>query len=329
MAQSMTRVTPLAAWSAESVRLADALDAIEELHRSEAIPATRTSVMTLVIVATEQQSASRAVAAIHELGGRHPARVLTLLVEDPDGTAQQNLDAEVRLLGGEAEGHQLWFEEVELRVRGRVVDHLDSLIEPLTLPDLPVVVWFVDGLPERDDALLVAADALLVDARDFGEIDCFATLATLTEVGPVVDLSWMRLLPWRQMLAGLFDGPAFRPFVRGVHHAEVRGRTGPRYLLGGWLTDRLRLPLGSLHIDEGSHVSIRLVAEHNGRQATFEVVRRSDERVVHARAEIKGGAVSTSVVRLPPPTPAWGLAAALSRLERDPLYERALRRAIP
>jgi glucose-6-phosphate dehydrogenase assembly protein OpcA len=223
----------------------------------------------------------------------------------------------------------LWFEDVTLRVRGRVIAHLDSLIEPLTLPDLPMVVWFVDGLPRPGDSLLSASDVLLVDARDFGDVDCFAQLLELVPHVPIVDLSWVRLRPWREMLTGLFDGPAFKPFAQLVRHAEVAGKTGPRHLLGGWLLDRLALAPGELHLEADDHVLMRLRAVGpDGRAATFEVGRTGDERVVRAHAEVEGGPSSTAIVRLPEATPAWGLAAALSALHADPIYERALGRAL-
>jgi glucose-6-phosphate dehydrogenase assembly protein OpcA len=319
----------LSLWSEESVRVGDVLRALEDLRRPEPMPATRTSVLTLVIVATSRSSAVRAQAAVHELGGRHPARVLTLLLEDETAGAP-GIDAEVRLLGGTAEGHDLWFEDVELCVRGPVVGHLDSLIEPLTLGDLPVVAWFVDSLPAADDPLLAAADVLLVDARELGDVGYFPTLTTLCRRQPVVDLSWTRLRPWRELLAGRFEGPAFRPFVDHVRRAEVYGRTGPRHLLSGWLADRLELASAARHVEEAEHVTIRLHAElPSGARAVFEVVREGDVRRVRARADVVGGPTASAVVELPESTPAWGLADALAHLERDDVYERALQRAVP
>ena len=148
---------------------------------------------------------------------------------------------------------------------------------------------------------------------------------------PVVDLSWVRLQPWREVLAGLFEGPDFRPFVHHVRGAEVFGRTGPRHLIGGWLVDRLGLAPANLRLREHEHVTIRLHSELppglGGSSATFEVVRGDDRRVA-ARAAIAGGPTSSALVRLPEATPAWGLADALSRLDGDPTYERALGRAL-
>lgn len=324
----MAEPVTLSLWSEEDVRVGDVLSALESLRRPEPMPATRTSVLTLVIVASDRAAASRAQAAVHELGGRHPARVLTLVLDPSAGGGRGGggIDAEIRLLGGEAEGRALWFEDVVLDVRGPVVGHLDSLIEPFTIGDLPVAVWFVDSLPEPDDPLLSAADVLLVDARELDDAAELGVVRSLSERLPVVDLSWVRLWPWRVLLAGLFEGPAFGPFVRGVRRAEVAGRTGPRLLLSGWLADRLSLPPGTGHVEPAEHVSIRLwCGSDDGRTATFSVVREGDVRRVSARASVEGGPSASAVLQLPEDTPAWGLADALSGLERDPIYDAALR----
>jgi glucose-6-phosphate dehydrogenase assembly protein OpcA len=318
-------VTVLSLWSEDGVKVGDVLAALEDLRRPEPMPATRTSVLTLVIVAARRESAMLAQAAVHELAGRHPARVLTLVLDPASSEGERGIDAEIRLLGGSADGKAVWFEDIELDVHGPAVGHLDSLIEPLTLSDLPVVVWFVDGLPALDDPLLLAADVLLVDARELDDVAALASLAELCGRRVVVDLSWTRLRPWRELLAGLFEGPAFRPFVSSVRRSSVAGRTGPRLLLDGWLADRLGLPSTARHVEPSDHVRITLWCEGG---ATFSVVREGDVRRVVARASIEGGPSVEAVVQLPESTPAWGLADALSHLERDDVYERALRRAV-
>ena len=321
-------VTTLSRWAETGVRLDRVLDVLEELRRPEPMPATRTSVLTLCIVGTDAEAVERARAAVHELGGRHPARVLHLVLDPDAADGPPGIDADIRLLGGEAEGHGLWFEEVELVVHGPATGHLDSLLEPLTLADLPVVAWFVDAPPSPGDPLLDAADVLLVDSRALGGVDTFPPLSEVASAHPVVDLSWVRLRPWRELLAGLFEGPDFRPFVHHVQNATVAGRTGPRHLIGGWLLDRLDLPTADLHLEPAEHVSIRLQAQlPDGRRGTFEVA-RGDERRVDARADVAGGPTAASVLELPEATPAWGLADALAHLERDPVYERALGRAL-
>ena len=321
-------VTTLSVWSEEAVRLDTVLAALEELRRPEPMPSTRTSVLTLCIVGADTGNVERAKAAVHELGGRHPARVLHLVLDPTASGGAPGIDAHIALLGGEAEGRELWFEDVELVVRGAATAHLDSIVEPLTLADLPVVAWFVDAPPQPSDPILASADVLLIDSRELGGLECFGTLSTLVRGHPVVDLSWVRLRPWRELLAGLFEGPDFRPFVHHVRRAEVAGRTGPRHLVGGWLLERLGLPRSALHLEADDHVSIRLHAElPDGRTGRFEAV-RGDSRRVEARADVDGGPTAAAVVELPEATPAWGLADALSRLEHDPTYERALARAL-
>jgi glucose-6-phosphate dehydrogenase assembly protein OpcA len=318
-------VTTLSLWSDENVRIATVLEALDSLRRPEPMPPTRTSVLTLVVVARTMSSADRTAAALHELAGRHPARVLTLVVDEQSNEAC--IDAQLALLGSEAEGHPVWFEDVRLDVRGPVAGHLDSLIEPFTIPDLPVVAWFVDRLPDAHDPLLTAADVLLVDARDFGDTECFALLAALRD-RPVVDLSWHRLRPWRELLASLFDPPAARRFLHAIRSVRVEGRTGPRHLLGGWLTSRLHVPTATVHLVEADHVTIEVIAEIDGRRGVFGVARESDAAVVRAQRRIEHGPSAEMFVPLPEPTPAWGLAAALSALERDEVYEAALDAAI-
>ncbi len=321
----MAEPVTLSVWSDENVKVADVLAAIDDLRKPERLPPFRTTVMTLVVLASRHANAEWAMTAVHELGGRHPARTLLLLTE-PYG--EPGVDAEVRLLGGSAGGTDLWFEDVALTVRGAVTEHLDSLVEPFTVADLPVVTWFVDRLPDPRDAMLRASDVVVVDARGFGDNECFAVLAALLRERPVVDLSWVRLTPWRALLAGLFDGRETRPFLDGVQHVRVEGKRGPRHLLAGWLADRLSLDLTRIELVDALHVSIAVDAAAGGRAARFEVTRASDERLVTSTASIRGGPETSSVVTLPDATPAWGLPDALSHLERDPVYEGALRVAL-
>ncbi|HEX4980019.1 MAG TPA: glucose-6-phosphate dehydrogenase assembly protein OpcA [Acidimicrobiales bacterium] len=318
-------VTTLASWAEEDVRLATVLGALDELRRPEPMPATRTSVLTMVVVASAEREADRAVVALRELGGRHPARVVALLARP--GTREPRIDASVVLLGAASGDRPVWFEEVHLDVSGPVTDHLDSLIEPFTIADLPVVAWFVHDLPAPSDPLLAAADVVLVDARDFGESECFSTLLSLRG-RPVVDLSWHRLRPWRALLASLFDPPRVRPFLRGIRSVTVEGKTGPRHLLAGWISSRLGVPSTEVHLREGEHVTMEVVAEVDGTRARFVVARAGDERIVVARAAVDGEPAVELAVPLPDPTPAWGLASALSNLERDHVFEESLVAAV-
>lgn len=316
----------IASWSAEDTTIGPVLDALDKLRCQGDRRATRTAVMTLVVVGHRPEELERTMEGLRELGARHPARVVALELGD-DTHARLGAGLEIHAFSA-AEGRGSSFDVVRLSVSGPVTRHLDSLIEPFTLPDLPVVSWFVDALPQADSAVLAASDVAMVDARDFGGPSCFATVAAISRVRPVIDLSWVRLKPWRSTLRSLFDAPVLAPFTGHVTSAVVRGKAGPRHLLAGWLADRLDLPLSAFHLHEADHAEVVLHAATDGRTATVGVHRGGHARLLRATATVDGGPSLSSSVPLPPAGPAWGLAEALSRLQRDPLYEAALGAAL-
>lgn len=312
-------VVPLAAWEERGVSMGAVLEALGRLRHAGDRMATRTSVVTLVAVARNEGERQRACDAAETLGGHHPGRTI---VVQTDEDAQPGLDARVRLLKGEAVGMPVWSEELTLTVRGPAARHLDSLVEPLTLPDPPLAVWYVGTWPEPDDPLCDAAQVVLVDSKELGAVDAFADLLPISRKRTLIDLSWVRLTPWRLLLASLFEGPVYRPYVQRVERAEVRGKPGVRHLLGGWLTDRLELE--DVRLTDAQHASMHLTADGG----EFEVRREAEQRLVHASARLRAGPGHEELLPLPDMTLSWSLAEALSDLEGDPVYDRALEAAI-
>lgn len=307
-------VAPVDGWTGEGVTVGEVLSALDGLRRASSFGATRTSVVNLVVVAASGADADRAAHAISGLGGRHPGRTIVLVPGPVEGS---RVNATVALLGGEVDGHSVWSEHVALTVCGPLWSHLDSLIEPLTLPDLPVVVWYVSALPAVADPLVGAADVLLVDSKELGDVGCFAGLAELARRHVVVDLSWSRLRPWRELLAAVYRGEA-------ATHAEVSGKEGPRHLLAGWLSSRLALGRAVFTLADARHVSVRLT----GPGVAYWVDREGDERLVRAGAAVENGPSFADVLPLPDESLPWSLAAALTHLERDRVWEQALRASL-
>lgn len=305
----------------EHVRVGAVLDALDDLRRSSAVGATRASVVNLVVVAGSAASADRACGAVAGLGGRHPGRVLLLV---PGAAGGSLVDARVELVQSSVDGQALWSEQVRLTVCGPLWEHLDSLVEPFTLPDLPTAVWWTGTLPGLADPLLGAADVVLVDSKEGGGSAAVAAVAELARRRTVVDLSWARLRVWRELLAALFEGPVFGRYAGAVRHATVEGKEGPRTLLAGWLSARLGLDRASVTLADARHVSVRLRAEG----ATFSVVRAEGSRSVSADAVVDGGPSHHDVLSLPDESLSWSLADALTHLRRDRVWEQALRGAL-
>jgi glucose-6-phosphate dehydrogenase assembly protein OpcA len=322
----VTATQSLGTWAEENTSVGAVEEAVGNLRRKGVRGAVRTAVLTLVALVDGDQSESAFVVdTVREMSARHPTHAI-VITTDPG--APRGLDAEVQLHAVDREGSSVCFEDVLLHVRGPAAGHLDSVVEPFTLPDLPCVVWLPTRLPTLDERILGAADRVIVDSRFLGETSVFGDLVAVSRRLPVTDLSWVRLTPWRELLAGLFEGGEFRPFVHGVRSVTVVGKTGPRHLLGGWLVSRLGLKPAAVHFEEGEHVSMDVVAEHDGRTARFSVERRSDEREVHASAEIAGGPSHRRTLRLRDRSAARVLGLALARMGHDPVWEQAVAAAV-
>lgn len=314
-------VITLGSWDAEETNVGAISGALSDLRRGEQRTATRTAVLNLVVMATNATEVERAEAATHRLAGRHPGRTITIR---PDGPAEGpgRMDATVHLQGADAEGLSVWWEEIDVRIQGGLIRHLDSIVEPLVIADLPVAVWFTGRVPAADDSLVRVADALLVDSRQV-ETDGFAALARLERARGLVDLSWIRLRPWRLLLGSMFDPPEAQLFLRGVKRARIAGKDGPRRLLAGWLAAQLGLRPSAFTLVPARHVGITLTAMSEGRDATFTVERREGERLVRAVTSI-GGSSHEDVVALVDDSLPWSLSHALTHLRRDRVYGEAL-----
>jgi glucose-6-phosphate dehydrogenase assembly protein OpcA len=214
---------------------------------------TRTSVLTLVVVAPRPETAERAMDAINLLAGRHPSRALVVAPGDPDGpsTIDAHIFAQCHL--SDRGVSETCTEQVLLRTGGEIDQHLPNVIAPLLIHDLPVVLWWPDDPPigsHQFRDLLETCDRLLVDSgafRDDGARRLSALGAVVAGRTPVVyDIGWMRLALWRELLAGLFDHPLLAPELASVRALRVDvARPGEVFRVAkaaefvGWLADRL------------------------------------------------------------------------------------------
>ncbi|MEU6918787.1 glucose-6-phosphate dehydrogenase assembly protein OpcA [Streptomyces olindensis] len=196
-------------------------------------------VLTLVIV-TDEENAYDALKAASDASREHPSRTLVVIKRvsrSPRDRTQSRLDAEVRV-GAEAGTG----ETVVLRLYGEVVDHAQSVVLPLLLPDAPVVVWWPVNAPldPAKDPLGALGQRRVTDT--YASEQPVRDLATRsgTYTPGDTDLSWTRITPWRSMLAAALDQVACE--VRAV---EVEGEEfNPSCeLLAMWLADRLDVPV--------------------------------------------------------------------------------------
>ncbi|MDJ0461750.1 glucose-6-phosphate dehydrogenase assembly protein OpcA [Streptomyces sp. H27-C3] len=196
-------------------------------------------VLTLVIV-TDEENAYDALKAANEASHEHPSRTLVVIKRvsrSPRDRAKARLDAEVRVGADAGTG-----ETVVLRLYGEVINHAQSVVLPLLLPDAPVVVWWAVNAPldPAKDPLGALAQRRVTDTyaaeHPIQELSARADTYTPGDT----DLSWTRITPWRSMLAAALDQVQCE-----VTSVEVEGEEfNPSVeLLAMWLAGRLAVPV--------------------------------------------------------------------------------------
>ncbi|MGX1473740.1 UNVERIFIED_CONTAM: glucose-6-phosphate dehydrogenase assembly protein OpcA [Streptomyces canus] len=269
-------------------------------------------VLTLVIV-TDEENAYDALKAANDASREHPSRTLVVIKRvsrSPRDRTQSRLDAEVRVGADAGTG-----ETVVLRLYGEVVDHAQSVVLPLLLPDAPVVVWWpVDApLDPAGDPLGALAQRRVTDTYSSEQPVRELTARADTYTPGDTDLSWTRITPWRSMLAAALDQVTCK-----VDAVEVEGEEfNPSCeLLAMWLADRLDVPVKRslsggpgltavrLHTDSGPIVLDRA----DGSLATLSIQGQPDRAVALKRRDT-----------------AELIAEELRRLDPDDTYASALR----
>ena len=215
---------------------------------------TRSSVLTLIVVAPRPETIDRAMSTVNTLAARHPSRSIILSPSDPDGPA--SFDAHVYAsCQAPANGDtEVCTEEILIKVGGELAQHLSSAVAPLLIHDLPAVLWWPDDVPfGRADFLdlSVECDTLFVDSGHFRD-NGLARLSGMAaaEAGGIVvhDVSWMRLMLWRELLASCFDHPLLSKELKTLTRIRVDlarpGRTvrlARAMLFVGWLMSMLKM----------------------------------------------------------------------------------------
>ncbi|HEY7831696.1 MAG TPA: glucose-6-phosphate dehydrogenase assembly protein OpcA [Solirubrobacteraceae bacterium] len=175
--------------------------------------------------------------------GRYHASRTIVLSYDPK---RERVDAHASLAAaGDPEAGQLALlrETVVVEIGERHLDDLITIVDPLVVSDMPTLLWSPHGHPQEVDALLGLAQAVLLDSIDEPESRAAIEHAeALTHSAYVVDLAWLRSMPWRERIAGTFDPPTMRPELDKLSALTVRHHpdsTVAGMLLVGWLASRL------------------------------------------------------------------------------------------
>ena len=181
-------------------------------------------VMNLVVI-VDRSFRGEVENRLARVGRYHPSRLVIAAVEDD----RTQLDAWATVAAEDAvhqPGHiAVGRERVEVDIGPQHLDSLDSIVDPLLVPDLATMVWAPHGHAAGVDALRRLANIVLIDSQDEPEVRAaFERAADLTGSAYVVDLAWLRSTPWRERVAATFDPPPMRPRAR----RDRQGRRAPQ-----------------------------------------------------------------------------------------------------
>jgi glucose-6-phosphate dehydrogenase assembly protein OpcA len=222
----------------------------------------RANTLNLIAVANDMREVSLIQETIAGLHDFLPSRTIILITHDgydPEGEVtgpRYDVRVELKEQIGVDEEANLRFEVITIGADRREIGHLASLVTPLLAADLPDFLWWPGGDFARSslfDDLLPVVDRLIVDTAHLGrEIQALASLRGIIaeESGsPIVgDFTWLRLEPWRQLIAQFFDPPDVQKSLQTIdqvtiNYAETRqdGSSGlaAALLTAGWFGSRL------------------------------------------------------------------------------------------
>jgi glucose-6-phosphate dehydrogenase assembly protein OpcA len=269
-------------------------------------------VLTLVIV-TGEHEAEMAIEAANSASHEHPCRVIVVVRGTKRGV--DRLDAQIRV-GGDAGASEV----LVLRLYGQLSVHGDSVVQPLLLPDSPVVVWWPGQPPAvpAEDSIGRMGHRRITDAAMAKQPRKELTrLAQVYRPGDS-DLAWTRLTIWRGLLAATLDQP---PYER-VDHVTVSGASDSPStdLLAGWLAESLRCPVLRTRTTAGTGMSSVRMERRSG---NIDLV-RADSPV----ATLQQPGQPERRIGLHRRGIAECLAEELRRLETDAIYEAALTKGL-
>jgi len=219
----------------------------------------RTSVLNLVICASDIESAQQASKLMRDLLSTLIAR-FTLLILDGRSDSPSDVSTWVTLRSfpiiSDLMRHN--FEQVTILVSGSAVHSAAHIVHPLLKPDLPIYLWWLNDPPHDSPVfadLVKVSSRAIVDSNTFlhpeNGINILSSFLQQEPDSAISDLNWARVTPWRELVAQFFDVAEYRPYLAGVHRIEIEHAARPEsgrtpegeispdpiqaLLLAGWL----------------------------------------------------------------------------------------------
>ncbi len=236
-------------------------------------------VLNLVVI-VEVDAKERIAQRLSQVGRYHASRTVLCAVEPDRG---HKLAAWAAMAYDEpGDGLGVIHEQVEIDLGREQLPHLDTVIDPVIVSELPTVLWSPQGYEEAVDSLRRMVDVMLLDSDEAPKAaGALERAEDLLSSSYVVDLAWLRTTPWRERLASSFDPPYRRAALDELDGITIRHHEGSEtcaLLLAGWLAARLGWEPQRLKDGEGG----RWTATAKGNGKELEIV------LEHAEQDVPG-----------------------------------------
>ena len=201
-----------------------------------------TATMNLIVYVENERYRDWVTERAWRIADKHPSRMIVLDgIKGHHGTAVKAQEPQ------HEDAPRIFREGVELGVDGVRAAYRVQFVEALLVKDIPCVLWWAaDRLfsSETFAGLLKIVEHVILDSSgtdtEPNALREFSSFFAAKRAVALGDLAWMRLDPWRDVIAQFFDDPSMRDELSAIHRITISAGSDSEMLyLGGWLASRL------------------------------------------------------------------------------------------
>lgn len=286
-AATQDTVLPGAAGGYQRTKVGDVSRALTELFiglQGEDNSYTRASSTNVLLPLGSADAAEAVESLVEEVARLHPSRFFLCGVNNALNALAAEVSARCHFTSkGAGRAQHVCSELVRFGVPNSQLAALAQAVRANLVSGTPTELFLFDSRVEGEllDALLPLVDDLVLDSSMWSE-RVFLLEKMLSSARHVVDLQWIALGPWRELLRSAFAIPEARGLANGISRVQVitdaslgaarggaterrsvsegalpRGATMAGLLLHGWIASRLHLTPTSVRDDEeGSGIQL-------------------------------------------------------------------------
>ncbi|HTS28857.1 MAG TPA: glucose-6-phosphate dehydrogenase assembly protein OpcA [Bryobacteraceae bacterium] len=285
--------------------------------------------MTLVVLAEESDDLQALGETVAALMPEHPARAIVVkLIGGQERALSERVYQQCWMPFGQR--RQICCEQIELTASDASLEDLPSVVLPLTVPDLPVILWCrTSRILSMPGFYRIAAMARKVIVDSYGAADPEAAtlrMSVVSRSGVLLgDLSWTRLTRWREMLSQVFENQEYLARLQNIRKVRVGAEEGlavAARLMGVWIRNALSAAgiQTELEVTPAAPGGPSLRVELSGEGIGVELVREEDRLVI----TVNGLSNCTNLSR---PTDYLLMREELAIVRHDPVFDRTLESA--